>query len=158
YNEDGQQAIARPFLDGAPIAGAAGPSPPADHSLMPKYHELDRWDDATNAPSSNFIYDFETLRFFVREDWCEVLHHTRDGAICAGSIDELADAFRHGAEFKIGICGLCDDLAATGQSSFDFPIVAERPLPHEIFIQLGSCYYYTREKLFVAGAHPLPRI
>jgi hypothetical protein len=85
YNENGQQAIARPFLDGPPSIGPTGASPLADHSRMPKYHELDRWDDATNAPSSNFIYDFETLRFFVRDDWREVLHHARDGSIQSGS-------------------------------------------------------------------------
>ena len=158
YNEDGQQAIARPFLDGAPSGGPLGRSPPADHTSMPKYHELDRWDDATNAPSSNFIYDFETLRFFVREDWREVLHHSRDGAVLTGSIDELADAFRRGAEFKVGIRGLCDDLVAADSSSLEIPSAAERGLPHEVFIQLGSCYYYTRQKLFVAGAHPLPRV
>src|SRR5207249_2814766 len=55
YNEDGSQAIARPYLDGGPISGAPGPSPPVDHARMPKYHEFDRWDDGTNAPSSNFI-------------------------------------------------------------------------------------------------------
>jgi hypothetical protein len=147
YNEDGQQAIARPFLDGPTWAAPPGPSPPADHSQMPKYHELDRWDDATNAPSSNFIYDFETLRYFVREDWWEVLRHTTDGSVLSGSIDDLADAFRRGAEFKIGIRNLCADLSAAGDD-----------VPHEIFIQLGSCYYYTRQKLFIAGSHPVPRV
>jgi len=147
YNEDGQQAVARPILDGPPSNGAPGPSPSADHSQMPRYHELDRWDDATNAPSSNFIYDFETLRYFVREDWREVLHHQSDGTVLSGSIDDLADAFRRGAEFKVGIRDLCADLSAAGDV-----------LPHEVFIQLGSCYYYTREKLFIAGAHPVPRV
>jgi len=112
YSEDGSQAIARPFLDGAPVDGPRGISPPADHAQMPRYHELDRWDDGTNAPSSNFIYDFETLRYFVRDDWREVLHHTSDGTVVSGSIDNLADAFRRGAEFKVGIRGLCADLSA----------------------------------------------
>lgn len=157
YNEDGSQAIARPFLDGVPVAGPLGPSPSADHATMPKYHELDRWDDGTNAPSSNFIYDFETLRYFVREDWREVLHHTSDGAVVSGSIDDLADAFRRGAEFKVGIRGLCGDLRANDASGFQRPTEGVA-LPHEAFIQLGSCYYYTQQKLFIAGAHPLPRI
>ena len=147
YNEDGRQAIARPFLDGPPSKGTLGPSPLANHSQMPKYHEFDRWDDATNAPSSNFIYDFETLRFFVREDWCEVLHHASDGTVLSGSIDDLADAFRRGAEFKVGIRNLCADLS-----------VQADVLSHEVFIQLGSCYYHTQQKLFVAGAHPLARV
>jgi hypothetical protein len=158
YNENGQQAIARPFLDGPPAGSPTGRSPPADHTRMPKYHEFDRWDDGTNAPSSNFIYDFETLRFFVRDDWREVLSHARDGSIQSGSIDELATAFRGGAEFKIGIQGLCDDLAPSDDSRIANREAPPSPLPHEVFIQLGSCYYYTREKLFVAGSHPVPRV
>ena len=152
YNEDGHQAIARPYLDGAPCGGQPGPSLPADYTRMPKYHEFSRWDDSTNAPSSNFIYDFETLRFFVREDWRQVLHHSPEGAVLAGSIDELADAFRRGAEFKVAIRGLCDDLASADGS------ISEPALPYEVFIQLGSCYYYTRQKRFIAGTHPLPRV
>jgi hypothetical protein len=158
YNEDGQQAIARPFLDGPPAKGAAGASPPADHSRMPKYHELDRWDDVTNAPSSNFIYDFEVLRYFVREDWHEVLHHASDGAVLSGAIDDLADALRRGAEFKIGIRNLCADLSTANRQPAANPSAPGTGLPHEVFIQLGSCYYYTREKLFIAGAYPVPRV
>ncbi len=158
YNEDGSQAIARPYLEGAPVAGPRGPSPPADHTQMPKYHELDRWDDGSNAPSSNFIYDFETLRYFVRDDWCEALHHTCDGAVVSGSIDHVADAFRRGAEFKVGIRGLCADLNGTDGASGANPPTNGASLPHEVFIQLGSCYYYTQQKLFIAGAHPLPRV
>jgi hypothetical protein len=148
YNEDGQQAVARLYLDSLPVDGAVGPSPPADHSRMPKYEELDRWDDGTNAPSSNFNYAFETLRYFVREDWNEVLHHRSDGTVLSGSIDALARAFREGAEFKVGVQGLCNDLAGPGGN----------PPAHEVFVQLGSCYYYTAEKLFIAGAHPLVRV
>ena len=158
YNEDGEQAIARLFLDGVPPTGLLGPSPPADHAQMPKYHERDRWDDGTNAPSSNFIYDFETLRYFVREDWREVLRHTSDGTVVSGSIDELADKFRRGAEFKVGIHNLCADLSADDNASSAESSVVGGVLPHEVFIQLGSCYYYTRQKLFIAGTHPVPRV
>jgi hypothetical protein len=125
---------------------------------MPKYHELDRWDDGTNAPSSNFVYDFETLRYFVREDWHEVLHHTCEGAVVSGSIDDLADAFRRGAEFKVGIRSLCADLPAKEDGSVTKRSTAGESLPHEAFIQLGSCYYYTQQRLFIAAAHPLPRV
>jgi hypothetical protein len=125
---------------------------------MPKYHELDRWDDATNGPSSNFIYDFETLRYFVREDWREVLHHTSDGAVVSGSIDDLADAFRRGTEFKVGIRGLCADLSANDEGSSTRRSTAGDSLPHEAFIQLGSCYYYTQQRQFIAGSHPIPRV
>lgn len=147
YNEDGQQAIARPFLDRPPTHVSLGRSPPADHSAMPKYHELDRWDDGTNAPSSNFIYDFSVLRYYVREDWTEALHHATDGAVLSGSVEALAGAFAAGAEIKVGIRDLCNDLAEAGSR-----------LPHEVFIQAGSCYYYTEQKLFIAAAHPLVRV
>jgi hypothetical protein len=94
YNQDGQQAIARPYLDGAPAEGVPGASPLDDHSDMPKYHQHDNWDADTNAPSSNFIYDFDLYRFLVRDEWEEVFAHTADGKTEFGSIDALYDAFR----------------------------------------------------------------
>ncbi|MFO1092004.1 MAG: hypothetical protein U0992_01640 [Planctomycetaceae bacterium] len=148
YNENGAQAIARPILDGPPVAGPHGLSPPADHSRMPRYVEHDRWDDGTNAPSSNFTYQFDTLRYFVRDDWQLVLHHTGDGDVIVGSHAELAEAFARGVEWKVGISGLCDDLAGTNES----------PLPHEVFIQCGSCYLYTRRRLLIAASHPVARV
>ena len=148
YNEDGGQAIARPYLDGPPAAGKKGPSLPADHSAMPKYHETDRWDDGTNAPCSNFVYDFETLRYFVRDDWRLVLHHTADGDVIDGSRERVAQEFARGVEWKLGIRGLCDDLLLPGQS----------PLPHDVFIQAGSCYLYTRDALLIAASHPVVRV
>ncbi len=148
YNEDGSQAIARPMLDGVPAAGSPGPSPPHDHSEMPKYHEQSRWDDETNAPSSNFVYDFDTLRYFVRDDWQLALHHSSTGEVLAGSYDQIAQVFSQGVEWKISVKGLCADLAELGTEV----------LPHEVFIQAGSCYLYTGERLMIAASHPLPRI
>ena len=58
YNQDGQQAIARPFLDGISANGSLGKSDLDDHNSMSKYHPLDNWDADTNAPSMNFVYDF----------------------------------------------------------------------------------------------------
>lgn len=148
YNEDGQQAIARPYLDGLPASGKRGPAPVEDHSDMPKYHELDRWDAGTNAPSSNFVYDFETLRYYVRNDWKLLLHHAADGEVISGSRAAVAEAFTQGVEWKIGISGLCTDLIPS-----DLP-----PLPHEVFIQAGSCYLFTQKDLLVASSHPLARV
>ena len=149
YNEDGSQAIARPHLDGPPAVAPHGPSPPVDHSAMPRYVEHDCWDDATNAPSSNFTYAFDTLRYFVREDWRLVLHHANNGDVIAGSYAELADEFARGVEWKIGVTGLCDDLAF-GRN--------EAALPHEVFIQAGSCYLYTRRRQLIAASHPVVRV
>ena len=148
YNQNGQQAIARPHLDGVASTGEPGPSPIGDHSAMPKYHQHDSWDGATNAPSSNFVYDFEIYRFYVSDDWQEVLSHTADGEIVSGSVDALADEFARGREFKVGIRGLCADLA-------DDPASAPG---HEVFAHIGPGYYYTKRKLFLAETHPLVRV
>jgi hypothetical protein len=148
YNENGEQAIARLYLDGAPVGGPRGASPPADHGSMPKYHEFDRWDDGTNAPSSNFAYDFETLQYFVRDDWTEALHHAADGTVRSGSVEELANAFAAGAEIKVGIQDPCADMLMAGGPT----------LAHEVFIQAGSCYFYTQTKVFIASIHPLVRV
>jgi hypothetical protein len=112
YNQNGQQAIARPYLDGVPAAGTRGPAPVADHADMPKYHQADAWDAETNAPSHNFSYDFEVYRFLVCDEWRELLSHTPDGHVISGSFDTLAAAFAGGHEIKVAIRGLCADLAA----------------------------------------------
>lgn len=145
YNQDGQQAIARPFLDGEPGKEEGGRLSPHGLNSMPKYHQQDAWDAGTNAPSSNFVYDFECYRFWVSDDWTEMLAHTADGKVLSGSMGALADAFHHGREVKVGIRGLCDDQA-------------EGPIDHEVFAHCGSCYYYTEQKLFLAGSHPVVRI
>lgn len=148
YNEDGTQAVARPFLDGPPQSGERGPSASAGFPEMPKYHGLDRYDDSTNAPSSNFVYDFATLKYYVRDDWTEVLAHSAEGKVTAGSLAALHEAFAGGAEIKLAIADLCQDLSTE-------PAAA---LPHEVFIQCGSCYYYTRSELLIAATHPLVRV
>ena len=186
YNQDGQQAIARPYLDGGPAAKNTGlrsdgmmgpaalpphlpaatkrasggrpaeaaaecenqPAGPDDWSAYPKYHQQDGWDAGTNAPSSNFIYDFEVFRYHVCDDWQEVLAHDSEGRVQAGSIDLLAGAFEAGAEIKVAICNLCADLAAEPAHSIE----------HQVFIQVGPGYYYSGQKLFIAGTHPLVRV
>lgn len=145
YNQDGHQAVARPFLDGRPATGQPGPSPINDWPEMPKYQELAGFDQETNAPSSNFIYDFEYFRFLVRDSWREVFSHEADGSVTGGSVTELAAAFADGAEVKIAVRGLCDDLAD------------DSPIDHEVFIHLGACYYYTDQRLFLASANPVVR-
>ncbi|MBX3012799.1 MAG: hypothetical protein KF832_14885 [Caldilineaceae bacterium] len=148
YNQDGQQAIARPYLDGLPKTGEMGPAPLDDHSAMPRYHQLDNWDAGTNAPSSNFIYAFDSYRFLVNDRWQEVLSHAADGTVLAGSVTDLADAFLAGLPVKVGIRNLCADLVPAGEPA----------LEHEVLIHAGSCYYYTEQKLFMTGTHPLVRV
>ena len=64
------------------------------------------------------------------------------------SVEAPTSAFSCGAEVKVGISGLCDDLA-------DGPDAA---MEHEVFIQVGYCYYHTEGRLFVGATHPLVRV
>ena len=150
YNQDGQQAIARTYLDGGtpPGAGTLGPAALDDWRAYPKYHQQDGWDAGTNSPSSNFIYDFEVFRYTVCDDWQELLAHDAAGRVQSGSIDLLAGAFTAGAEIKVAVRDLCAELDAA----------PARPIGHEVFVQTGSGYYYTDRKLFIAGTHPLVRV
>ena len=69
-----------PYSEKRPSASTRrGQSPVNDWPDMPKYHELENFDADTNAPSSNFIYDFEYFHFLVRPIWREVLSHDADG-------------------------------------------------------------------------------
>ena len=148
YNQDGRQAIARPYLDGAPAGGAPGRSPLDDHSDMPRYHQHDSWDAGTNAPSSNFMYDFDIYRFLVNDRWQEVLSHAANGTVLDGSLAALSAAFVRGCPIKLGIRGLCADLADDPSGALD----------HEVFVHAGASYDYTGRGLFMTGTHPLVRI
>ena len=148
YNQNGQQAIVRPFLDGGKAEGQPGPSPLEEYSDMPKYHQQDNWDADTNAPGSNFIYDFEIFRYWVRDEWEEVLSHDADGTVVSGSVDALGEAFAAGRDVKAGIRSLCADLAEEPAKVVD----------HELFVQIGSCYYYTEQKLFIGATQPVIRV
>ena len=147
YNQNGEQALARPYLDGSSENGIAGAAPVGSSGDMPKYHAHDTWDADTNAPSSNFVYDFEVFKYFVSDCWKEVLCHDADGRTVSGSMDALASAFSDGCAVKVGISGLCSDFASD-----------EPCLKHEVFVEMGSCYYYVDRKLFIAGSHPVVRV
>jgi hypothetical protein len=147
YNQDGHQAIARPHLDGKHASGEPGASPINEHSEMPRYRELESWDADTNAPSSNFVYQFEYFRYFVHDAWKEILAHDADGRINSGSLDDLVNAFSEGHEIKVAIGNLCSDLADTDDAQ----------LKHEVFVHIGAGYYYTDRKQFMASANPVVR-
>lgn len=149
YNQDASQAIARPFLDGKKTDGKQGPSPLSGPDNMPKYHVIDNFDSGTNAPSSNFIYDFDVFRYNVNDSWLEVLACDEHGQVKSGSLDDLANSFFSGCEIKIGITGLCDDLSGNE---------GKKGLSHEVFVQAGPGYYCTVQKLFMVGTHPVIRV
>ena len=147
YNQDGHQAIARPHLDGL-TPEQSQQAPQIDDRLpMPKMHLHGMYDDDTISPSTNFIYDFDVYRFFVCDQWEEMLSHSADGTVLSGSVSSLADAFSTGCELKIGVRGLCDPLA-------DGPAMMD----HEVFVQAHSGYYYTEQKRFMVGSHPVIRV
>jgi len=148
YNQNGLQAVARPRLDGVQPSPEQMTLSSSEHRTMPKYHLQETWDSETSAPSRNFVYDFDVYRFCVNDEWEEVLSHDADGRVVHGSVEKLAERFLQGCEIKIGIRGLCSDLA--GQE--------HRVIQHEVFVHLGSCYYYTEQKLFIAGSHPVVRV
>ncbi|MSR59387.1 MAG: hypothetical protein EXS05_17380 [Planctomycetaceae bacterium] len=154
YNQDGTQGIARPYLDGrpdlatGPVEATPGPSPSQPPRNMPKYHVLDNQDTGTNAPSQNFVYDFDRFRYCVNDSWREVLRHSATGEVLSGSMDELVDAFSSGCAIKLGVGNLCMDLCQDPDGALD----------HEVFVQGGSAYYYTDQKLFIIGSHPLVRV
>lgn len=183
YNQDGRQAIARPHLDGRPAKPPSGPAPPQPHAEMPKYHELASWDADSNAPSSNFIYDFEYFRFFVRDSWREVLAHDAEGTVVSGSVESLAEAVGSGHEVKVALVDLCADLSTDSEHAAHSELTAdsgpagdsgesdaqptetpatdgppaEAALPHTVFLHLGACYYYTESKCLMASANPVVR-
>jgi hypothetical protein len=147
YNQNGEQAIARPYFDDSQAGRERDgllAKPPVS---LPKYHLIDGCDEGSTAPSQNFIYDFEVYQYWVRDDWREVYSHDADGQ-ARGSIDALEQAHREGREVKVGIRGLCADLTVAGES----------PPEHEVFVRAGSCYYYTEQRRLTVGTHPLVRV
>ena len=151
YNEDGGQAIARLHLDGGAATANPGPSPVDEPAGMPKYHALDGADAGTNAPSHNFIYDFDVFRYWVCDRWNQVLAHDEHGSVSSGTVEALADAFGRGCRIKVGVSGLCDDLVGADE-------LKKPRLDHELFVEIGSSYYYTNQRLFIGGSHPVVRV
>lgn len=139
YNQNGHQGIARPFIDGSMDEGMYE-KPPEN---MPKYEMFNQSDARTRAPSSNFMYHFGQFRFFVRDDWREVLAHDSNGEVVSGSLRELSEAFRQGSEIKVGVSGLW----AEGN---------ETP-PHEIFMRTHSQYLYP-DQFLMAQSDPFIRV
>jgi hypothetical protein len=149
YTGDGDQALANLVfagVDGAPAPGErVVEPPPAD---MPKMGAQEFFDLGTSGPSRNFVYDMETYRYFVRDDWEEVLAAEADGTVTAGSFDALEAAQIAGREIKVGIRDLAAELGGP-----DGPAVG-----HEVFTPVGSGFLHTRPRVYAALTHPLVRV
>ena len=141
-NDCGQAGIARPFLQQTEGTGALAGDPP------PKYHTLDQWDQDTRSPSENYVYEFGEYAFWVNERWEQVLAHDAEGHATFGSLQALQEAFRAGRSVKVGIAGLCADLAPAG----------ERSVEHEVFVEMGPIYNHEDQGFLGGESLPLVRV
>lgn len=152
YNENGQQAIARPYLNhaGEIETGDVAPQviwPRGEEKPMANMHIQNEFDADTNAPCSNFIYDFYSYKFMVQDDWKEVLSHDADGNVISGSAKALDEASSAGCDIKVAITGICDGLFGEKQN-----------LKHELFVQTGPHYYYDEARYMVVETRPFVRV
>ncbi len=153
YNEDGRQACARPFLDAHGYLETEGEPPEemfgggGDPLPMIHMHNGESFDKSTNAPSTNFIYDFYSYKFLASDDWCEVLSHDKDGTVISGSAKLLDEASSAGCNIKVAIEGICDGVF--GKPS---------ELKHEVIIETGPHYYYSETGFMVAETRPFVRV
>ena len=145
YNMTGEQSHANVALDQSPPRGTVGvrtmvpPDP-----MMKKMSDQEYFDLDTAAPCRNFIYDMEMYRFYVRDEWTEVLSHDAEGRVLNGSLDELEQAQIACREFKVGIRGLGQSLGAGPE--------------HEVFTPVGSGFFHTRRRFHETLTHPLLRV
>ena len=116
---------------------------PAD---MPKMGDQEFFDVGTTGPSRNFVYDMETYRFIVRDEWQEVLAHDADGRVTAGSFAALEEAQIAGREIKVGI----RDLGRRPRDGGD------RRVAHEV-VHARRVRLPPRPGRAVRHAHPSPR-
>ena len=150
YNEDGRQAIARPYLDrhGEVPNSRLGYEEYIDGGIdMSKYHTLSENDTDTLAPSSNFIYDFYNYKFIVDDSWTEIMSLDAYGNVLSGNAKALGEASRKGWDLKVAIKDVCKSL----HGMEDLP-------EHEMFIQTGPHYYYTESGFMVAETRPFLRV
>lgn len=148
YNMDAHQACANILLDGTlPLSPGSFEEQPAPDD-MPKMSSMSVYDGNTTGPSRNFIYDMEVYRYFVRDEWEEVLSYDADGHVTAGSPEQLEAAQIAGKEIKVGIRDLCSDLNSDSAA----------PLPHEVFTNVGSGFYHVPQRLYNALTHPVVRV
>ncbi len=157
YTGDGEQAHASLVLGEHPGGVEPGERrvlpPPSD---MPKMSAEEYHDVGTTGPSRNFVYDMERYRYFVRDEWDEVLAHDERGEVVRGSFDALEAAQVAGREIRVGIADLARDLGA-GLNSAGSAGTGD-PLRHEIFSNVGSGFLHTGPRLYAALTHPLVRV
>lgn len=146
YNQDGTQAIARPYLDGGPVTGTLGQCEPYSYGAHDKMRYISCFDRDTNAPSDNFVYAFESFRYFVCDRYRPLCSTSPEGDLLSGDREALWEAVRTGADIKIGISGVCADIDGA------------KPYDHTIYIRAGFLYHYMDSGVLVAETHPFVRV
>jgi hypothetical protein len=86
----------------------------------------------------------EVYRYFVRDEWTEVLAHDEHGRVESGSFAALEQAQSEAREIKVGLRDLCADLGF-GPS-------------HQVFSLVGSGFTHTKLKTHEVLTHPLIRV
>ncbi len=156
YNEDGQQACARPFLEDVKLPGPDFMMPFREGGEIPKekqdsalglMHVYSSYDQSTNGPSINFVWDFYSFKYLVNDGWEEILSHDENGNVLSGDPKLLDEASSKGQELKVAIRGVCNGL--WGQ---------ENCPDHELFIQTGPHYYYSETGYMIVETRPFVRV
>ncbi|MBQ4528092.1 MAG: hypothetical protein II998_08465 [Clostridia bacterium] len=153
YNEDGTQACARPYLDAKGYYEVEGSAPcemfngGKDGEPMEHMHMGKSFDEGTNAPSINFVYDFYSYKFLVQDEWTEVLSHDENGNVLSGSAKALDEASSAGCNIKVAISGICEGL--WGETNLH---------KHELFIECGPHYYYDENNFMICETRPFVRV
>lgn len=146
YNMTGHQSCASLSLDAIPEATdtpgviLTEPAPTG----VPKMSETEAHDVGSACPSRNFIYQMETYRFWVQDNWTEELAHDEQGEPIRGSWEALSESHKAGREIKVAIGGLYNDIG-TG-------------MPEEVFTPVGTAFNHMTQQLFETQSHPIVRV
>ena len=159
YNQNGQQAravvqmnkeayVAATTRSAEPPSGEFAPGDKYPKQLLDGMMEIQSEHDfGTLAPSSNFIYKFQSYEFFAATRWEMALQTSASGAVLGGSFEALASASAAGSRVKLGVRRFAAELA--GDSSC---------CDHEFFVECGWCFYYPKSAKFSAATQLCVRV
>ena len=146
YNQDGTQAIARPYLDGGPVTGVRGQCEPYSFPGMVRMRYLSCFDRDTNAPCDNFVYEFDTFRYMACDRYSSLCSFSNEGDLLSGKREALWDAIRLGADIRVGISDICGEMQGA------------KPYSNKLYIRAAFLYHYLESEMLVAETHPFVRV
>ena len=86
-----------------------------------------------------------------------IIQDTVDGSV-AFKIDNIQVAVEVRAVICVKVAILMGSVKDRDKMEPASAMLSELGIEHEVFVQTGSCYYYTEQQLFMAGTHPLVRV